>query len=138
MFFYKITHTEVKVGMTELQRHNLFEFGELMIKYVRKNQMKGGRMMSTQNKKLLLIHGIVFLLFMIVHNLFLNLLGLNDKLIVNQTYNTKKELAFAVKLKAVREKFQIKVEKSSKSRYQVVCMQENCHWRLYAFLIKGI
>nr|KAJ0195226.1 hypothetical protein LSAT_V11C700348760 [Lactuca sativa] len=37
----------------------------------------------------------------------------------------------------VLEKFQIKVEKSSKSRYQVVCMQENYHWRLYASLIKG-
>nr|KAJ0227379.1 hypothetical protein LSAT_V11C100033090 [Lactuca sativa] len=52
-------------------------------------------------------------------------LGPNDKLIVNQTYNTKKELAF-----------DLKVEKSSKSRYQVVCMQEKCHWRLYTTLIK--
>nr|KAJ0220662.1 hypothetical protein LSAT_V11C200068620 [Lactuca sativa] len=64
-------------------------------------------------------------------------LGPNDKLIVNQMYNTKKELAFVVKFEAIREKFQLKVEKSSKSRYQVVCMQENRHWRLYTSLIKG-
>nr|KAJ0189145.1 hypothetical protein LSAT_V11C800421730 [Lactuca sativa] len=63
-------------------------------------------------------------------------LGLNDKLFVNKTYNPKKELAFAVKFKAVREKFPIKVERSSKSWYQVVCMQENYHWRTEMFEIK--
>nr|KAJ0197509.1 hypothetical protein LSAT_V11C700343830 [Lactuca sativa] len=94
-----------------------------MIKDVRKNQMKSGQMMSTRNIKLLLIHGIVFLLFLIVQNLFLNLDHFT--------------LEFAVKSKVVREKFQIKVEKSSKSQYQVICMQENYHWRLYSSLIKG-
>nr|KAJ0213624.1 hypothetical protein LSAT_V11C400194430 [Lactuca sativa] len=45
----------------------------LMINYLMKNQMKVGRKMSTCNGKLLLITDIVFLLFLIVHNLFLNL-----------------------------------------------------------------
>nr|KAJ0209764.1 hypothetical protein LSAT_V11C400221740 [Lactuca sativa] len=94
-----------------------------MIQDVRKNQMKGGRTMSSRNEKMLLIHGIVFLLFLHYPELILELgpfnnLGPNDKLITNQTCNTKKDLAFVVKFKAIREKFQIKLEKSSKSRYQ--------------------
>ncbi|XP_023755812.2 protein FAR-RED ELONGATED HYPOCOTYL 3-like [Lactuca sativa] len=131
--------------MTELQRENLFEFGEVPEIDDRRCEEKSNEGWSddayTQQKTVFnpwyCIPSIPDCPEPILEPGPSHSLGPNDKLIVNQTYNTKKELAFAVKFKAVREKFQIKVEKSSKSRYQVVCMQENCHWRLYACVIKG-
>ncbi|CAI9288028.1 unnamed protein product [Lactuca saligna] len=143
--FVSDNHKEPKVGMTELQRENLFKFGEVPKTGDRRCGEKSNEGWSgdeyTQQKT-------VFNPWYCIPSIPdcpkpspepgpFHCLCPNDKLIINQTYNTKKELAFVVKFIAVREKFQIKIEKSSKCWYQVVCMQENYHWRLYACVIKG-
>nr|KAJ0228176.1 hypothetical protein LSAT_V11C100043040 [Lactuca sativa] len=125
---------EAKVGMAELQHQKIFEFGDVPEIDDRRCEEKSNEGWSddeyTQQKTAFnLWYCIPFIpdcLEPILEPGPFHSLGPNDKLIVNQTYNTKKDLAFA-----------IKVEKSSKSRYQIVCMQEKCHWRLYASLIKG-
>nr|KAJ0185945.1 hypothetical protein LSAT_V11C900456020 [Lactuca sativa] len=118
---------EAKVSMTKLQRHNLFEFGE-----VPKEKSNEGwsddeyTKQKTAFNPWCCIPSIPDCPEPILEPGPFHSLGPNDKLIVNQTYNTKKELAFAVKLKAVREKFQIKVEKSSKSWYRTFNDEHTC------------
>ena len=68
--FVSNNDNEPNLRTTELEQQNLFEkYLILMIDYMMKNQMKVGRKMSTCNGKLLLIPSIVFLVFLIVHNL---------------------------------------------------------------------
>nr|KAJ0224085.1 hypothetical protein LSAT_V11C200063660 [Lactuca sativa] len=136
---------DAKMGTTELQHQNLLEFGEVPKIYDRRCQEKSNEGWSddeytqrtTNFNPWYCIPSIPDCPEPILEHGPFHSLGPNDKLIVNQTYNTKKYLDFFVKFKSIREKFQIKVQKSSKSRYQVVCMQENCHWRLYTSLIQG-
>ena len=59
-------------------------------------------------------------------------LGYSDAIKCFQTFNTKEDLILVVKMKAIREKFQIKTKRSTKQRYDVVCIIEGCPWRLYA------
>nr|KAJ0217132.1 hypothetical protein LSAT_V11C300126130 [Lactuca sativa] len=109
---------EAKVGMIELQRHNLFKFGEVPEVDDQRCEEKSNEGWSddeyTKQKTAFnpwyCIPSILDCPEPILEPGPFHSLGSNDKLTVNQTYNTKKELAFVVKLKAVREKFQIKVE----------------------------
>ena len=63
--------------------------------------------------------------------------GPNDKIIVRQSFDTKKDLVLACKMKAVREQFQFTTKRSTKKRYEIVCKLENCSWRLFATNILG-
>ncbi|XP_024964171.1 uncharacterized protein LOC112504462 [Cynara cardunculus var. scolymus] len=57
---------------------------------------------------------------------------------VLQTFDSKEELKLAVGLKCIHENFQMKVKKSSKHRYEVVCHSDSdCDWRLMAVSIDG-
>nr|KAJ0228420.1 hypothetical protein LSAT_V11C100037800 [Lactuca sativa] len=86
-----------------------FNYLYLMISYMMKNQMKAGWKMSTRNEKLLFIHDIVFLIFLIVQNLFLNM----DYFTLKKSFRLRFKNQASVKI------------------------GENCHWRLYAAVIKG-
>ncbi|XP_024965994.1 uncharacterized protein LOC112506207 [Cynara cardunculus var. scolymus] len=57
---------------------------------------------------------------------------------VLQIFDSKEALKLAVGLKCVHENFQMKVKKSSKHRYEVVCHSDlDCDWRLMAVSIDG-
>ncbi|XP_024961927.1 uncharacterized protein LOC112502287 [Cynara cardunculus var. scolymus] len=57
---------------------------------------------------------------------------------VLQTFDSKEALKLAVGLKCVHKNFQMKVKKSSKHRYEVVCHSDSdCSWRLMAVSIDG-
>nr|KAJ0192542.1 hypothetical protein LSAT_V11C800423620 [Lactuca sativa] len=107
---------EAKVGMTELQRQNLFEFGEVPEIDDRRCEEKSNDGRSddeyTQRKTAFnpwyCIPSIPDFPEPILEPGPFHSLGPNDKLIVNQTYNTKKDLPFAVKFKSIRQDFQIK------------------------------
>lgn len=47
-------------------------------------------------------------------------------------FANKKELRKKLKLGAVKNNFEFKVRKSTKDRFEVVCADENCKWRLRA------
>ena len=59
-------------------------------------------------------------------------LGPDDDMVVHQTYDSKKDLIFALCLKATREGFSFVTKKSSKNRFQANCKEKDCNWRLYA------
>ncbi|XP_024962321.1 uncharacterized protein LOC112502578 [Cynara cardunculus var. scolymus] len=57
---------------------------------------------------------------------------------VLQTFDSNEALKLVVGLKCVHENFQMKVKKSSKHQYEVVCHSDSdCDWRLMAVFIDG-
>ncbi|KAI3702475.1 hypothetical protein L6452_28213 [Arctium lappa] len=46
-------------------------------------------------------------------------------------------MTLAIGRKTLEEGFQFRVERSSKSRYDVRCVQPNCNWRIYAVCIQN-
>ncbi|KAK6160922.1 hypothetical protein DH2020_004303 [Rehmannia glutinosa] len=59
-------------------------------------------------------------------------IGLN----VDQVFDTKKELQEVVHMIALKYNFQFKTKKSNKNVYTIVCVDENCKWRLHATKFK--
>ena len=104
---------EAKVGMTELQCENLFEFGEVPEIDDRRCEEKSNEGWSddeyTQQKIAFnpwyCIPSIPDCPEPILEPGPFHSLGPNDKIFMNQTYNTKKDLTTSVNFKSVKEKF---------------------------------
>ncbi|XP_031257229.1 uncharacterized protein LOC116115200 isoform X2 [Pistacia vera] len=59
-----------------------------------------------------------------------------EDIVCGKMFANKKELRKKLKLGAVKNNFEFKVKKSTKDRFEVVCADENCKWRLRATKLK--
>ncbi|KAJ9546710.1 LOW QUALITY PROTEIN: hypothetical protein OSB04_019253 [Centaurea solstitialis] len=50
----------------------------------------------------------------------------------NQVFRSKPEMTLALGMKFLEEGFEFKTLRSSNSRYEAVCVHDNCDWRIYA------
>ncbi|KAJ9556871.1 hypothetical protein OSB04_011485 [Centaurea solstitialis] len=50
----------------------------------------------------------------------------------NQVFRSKPEMTLALDMKFLKEGFEFKTVRSSNSRYEAVCVHDNCGWRIYA------
>ncbi|XP_060672157.1 uncharacterized protein LOC107416658 isoform X3 [Ziziphus jujuba] len=56
---------------------------------------------------------------------------------INQIFASKNALQKKISLYALRRNFEFKVKKSDKVRYEVVCANDNCMWRMRATKLHG-
>ena len=54
-----------------------------------------------------------------------------------QDYSSLKELKLAVQTWAIKETFEFKTLRATKTHWEVGCKGENCDWRIYATSISG-
>ncbi|KAJ9555902.1 LOW QUALITY PROTEIN: hypothetical protein OSB04_010516 [Centaurea solstitialis] len=60
-----------------------------------------------------------------------------EKVKLHQVFRTKGDLTLALGLKFLQEGFEFRTPKSCKKRYEAICAQKNCGWRIYASCLGG-
>ncbi|XP_070662299.1 uncharacterized protein [Malus domestica] len=59
-------------------------------------------------------------------------LNIDGDIMVGQLYSSKKELQKQLAMIAMRKNYEFKVERSTKDRLEIRCVDDNCKWRLRA------
>ncbi|XP_050111795.1 uncharacterized protein LOC126590369 [Malus sylvestris] len=59
-------------------------------------------------------------------------LNIDGDIMVGQLYSSKKELQKQLAMIAMRKNYEFKVERSTKDRLEIRCVDHNCKWRLHA------
>ena len=62
----------------------------------------------------------------------------NDQIVNGQIYANKKELQRTLAMYAMKNNFEFKVKKSCSQRFEVVCIHDNCSWRVRATRIPNV
>ncbi|KAJ9544898.1 hypothetical protein OSB04_024605 [Centaurea solstitialis] len=60
-----------------------------------------------------------------------------EKVKLHQVFRTKGDLTLALGLKFIQEGFEFRTPRSCKKRYEAICAQKNCGWRVYASCLGG-
>ncbi|KAJ9566875.1 hypothetical protein OSB04_002841 [Centaurea solstitialis] len=60
-----------------------------------------------------------------------------EKVKLHQVFRTKGDLTLALGLKFLQEGFEFRTPRSCKKRYEAICAQKNCGWRIYASCLGG-
>ncbi|KAJ0087549.1 hypothetical protein Patl1_07692 [Pistacia atlantica] len=60
----------------------------------------------------------------------------DDAFVVGQTFASKKELRKSLNLDAIKKHYQFKISRSTTKRFEAICINKDCKWRVFAIKSK--